>query len=134
MVRLQRDDPEMNKAMQTARDTMDTFITALRARTATQANFSVKKPFKAGEKVEHIWLSDASFDGSQFSGRVDNEPVDVKSVKLGETATVDKNEISDWFYVDDGKLIGGYTIRVLYARMSPEEQKEFNTHVGFKLE
>jgi uncharacterized protein YegJ (DUF2314 family) len=127
-------DPEMDKAIQTARDTVDTFIAALRSRTAAQTNFTVKKPFKDGEQVEHIWLSDASFDGTQFSGRVDNEPMDVKNVKMGQTASAARNEISDWFYVDGGKLVGGYTIRVLHARMSPEERKDFNAHAGFKIE
>jgi uncharacterized protein YegJ (DUF2314 family) len=127
-------DPEMDKAVQTARETVDTFVAALKAPTANQTSFTVKKPFKDGEQVEHIWLSNASFDGTKFSGRVDNEPVDVKNVKMGETAVVGKGEISDWFYVDNGKLVGGYTIRVLYAKMSPEEKKDFNAHLGFKIE
>jgi uncharacterized protein YegJ (DUF2314 family) len=49
-------------------------------------------------------------------------------------ATVSKSEISDWFYIDNGKLVGGYTIRVLYSRMSPEEKKDFNEHAGMKIE
>src|SRR4051812_30715933 len=79
------EDPAMDKAIQTARASVDSFIAALKAPTSTQGSFTVKKPFKDGEQVEHIWLSDASFDGTPFSGRVDNEPVDVKNVKLGQT-------------------------------------------------
>lgn len=128
------EDAEMEKAVRTARESVGRFIAALKAPNAGQTGFSVKKPFKDGDKVEHIWLSDASFDGTNFRGRVDNDPVDVKNVKMGETATVAKDELSDWFYIDDGKLVGGYTIRVLYARMPPEEKKEFNAHLGFKIE
>lgn len=128
------EDPEMDKAIQTARDSVDTFITALKAPVAGQSNFTVKKPFKDGEMVEHIWLSNATFDGTQFSGRVDNEPVDVKNVKMGQTATAAKDEISDWFYIENGKLVGGYTMRVLYSQMSPAEKKDFDAHVPFKLE
>jgi uncharacterized protein YegJ (DUF2314 family) len=127
-------DQEMEKAVQKARESVGTFIAALGAPTAQQTSFTVKKPFKDGDKVEHIWLSNPSFDGTKFSGRVDNEPVDVKNVKLGETALVAKDEISDWFYVDKGKLVGGYTIRVLYSKMSPEEKKDFDAHVGFKID
>ena len=87
-----------------------------------------------GEQVEHIWLSNPSFDGTRFSGRVDNEPVDVKNVKMGQTVTAAKDEVSDWFYVENGKLIGGYTIRVLYSRMSSAEKKDFDAHADFKLE
>ena len=126
--------PEMDSAIQTARDSVETFITALKAPAAGQGNFTIKKPFKDGEQVEHIWLSNASYDGTQFSGRVDNEPVDVKNVKLGQTATAAKDEISDWFYIENGKLVGGYTIRVLYSQMSPAEKKGFDADAGFKLE
>jgi uncharacterized protein YegJ (DUF2314 family) len=132
--RLQGEDPEMAKAIQTARETVGTFIAALKNPTAKQTSFSIKNAFKDGEQVEHIWLSNPSFDGTKFSGRVDNEPVDVKNVKLGETAIAAEDEISDWFYVDNGKLVGGYTIRVLYGRMSPEEKKESNAHLGFKID
>lgn len=127
-------DPEMDKAIQTARDSVDTFIAALKAPAAGQGNFTVKKPFKDGEQIEHIWLSNASFDGTQFSGRVDNEPVTVTNVKLGQTATAARDEISDWFYIENGKLIGGYTIRVLYSQMSPAAKMEFDDHAGFKFE
>ena len=34
-------DPEMDKAIQTARDSADTFIAALKAPSASQANFTV---------------------------------------------------------------------------------------------
>lgn len=127
-------DPEMEKAIQTARKSVDSFIAALKTPSAEQAGFSVKKPFIDGGTVEHIWLSGVSFDGTRFRGRVDNEPVDVKNVKMGETVTATKDEISDWFYVEKGKLVGGYTFRVLYARLSPDEKKDFNTHINFRIE
>jgi uncharacterized protein YegJ (DUF2314 family) len=133
-VKVPDNDPEMDKAVQTARDSVDTFIAALKAPTPGQSGFSVKKPFEEGGKFEHIWLSNASFDGTQFSGHVDNVPVDMKNVKLGEPATAAKSEISDWFYIENGKLVGGYTIRVLYHRMSPDERKVFDTNGVFKIE
>ena len=120
--------------MQAARRSVDVFIAALRAPTDEQTSFSVKKPFKDGDQVKHIWLSDASFDGSKFHGRVNNEPVDVKNVKLDDAVVADRGEISEWLYVDKGKLVGGYTLRVLYARMSPAEKKDFDAHLGFKID
>ena len=128
------DNAEMDKAVQAARDSVDTFIAAIKTPKAGQRSFTVKKPFKDGDKVEHIWLSDATFDGTKFSGRVDNDPVDVKNVTMGQTASVAKGELSDWFYIDNGKLVGGYTIRVLYAQMSPDDKKNFDAHAGFKMD
>ncbi len=132
--RVPDEDKEMEKAVQKARASVDMFIAALKSRKPTQSDFSIKKPFKYGDQFEHIWLSNASFDGTQFHGRVDNDPVDVKSVKLGDVATAAKGEISDWFYVDNGKLVGGYTLRALRDKMSPEEKKDFDAHLDFKIE
>jgi uncharacterized protein YegJ (DUF2314 family) len=81
--RVPDEDKEMEKAVQKARASVDMFIAALKSRKPTQSDFSIKKPFKYGDQFEHIWLSDASFDGTQFHGRVDNDPVDVKKRQAG---------------------------------------------------
>ncbi len=134
IVRVSDEDAEMNKAVQMARSTAEKFIASLKAPSAKQTGFSVKKPFREGGKVEHIWLSDVSVDNSNFKGLVGNDPIDVKNIKLGDPATVAKDEISDWMYIEDGKLVGGYTIRVLYSRMSPEEKKDFSANLGFIID
>ena len=58
------------------------------------------------------------FTGNRFVGVVDNKPNNIPGLKVGARASVNPDEISDWSYVDHGKLVGGYTIRVLYAEMS----------------
>ena len=47
-----------------------------------------------------------------FQGTVNNEPEKVKTVKMGQKVTV-AAKISDWMYVENRKLVGGYTMRVL---------------------
>jgi uncharacterized protein YegJ (DUF2314 family) len=37
-------------------------------------------------------------------------------------------------FLKNGKLIGGYTTRVLYARLSPEEKAAFDQQAEFKIE
>ena len=63
MVRVPDDDAEMNAAIAKARETADTFLAALKAPTAQQNSFSVKKPFQDDKQVEHIWLSDVTLEG-----------------------------------------------------------------------
>jgi uncharacterized protein YegJ (DUF2314 family) len=132
-VRVSEEDPEMNKAIQDAQNSLDKFIAALKAPTAGQNRFAIKKPFKDGKSVEYMWLASPSFDGKKFSGRLDNEPVSVKTVKKGQIVTVTKDEIADWFYIDKNKLIGGYSIRVLHSRMTAAEQKEFESNSDYKF-
>ena len=130
------EDADMNGAIQQARTSVDQFITALQKPAPTQSYFSVKKPFptrRGGD--EHIWLDNLQFDGSTFVGNVSNIPADVPGLKEGDRASVGKHEISDWMIVaDDGKLTGGYTIRVIRDRMSPAERADFDQQTGFQYD
>jgi uncharacterized protein YegJ (DUF2314 family) len=74
------------------------------------------------------------FVGNRFQGRVDNQPRKIRGLKLGQLVSVNPNEISDWLYVDNGRLIGGYTVRVRYSELSPEQKQEFDRKADFKME
>jgi uncharacterized protein YegJ (DUF2314 family) len=123
--RITEDNKAMDRAVQTAHKTVNKFIKALRSPKDNQSRFAIKKPFVEGDKVEHIWLNEVSFDGSLFHGKVDNEPVDIKGVRVGQEVTVSPNDISDWMFVQDGRLVGGYTIHAMCQNMSPAEKKQF---------
>jgi uncharacterized protein YegJ (DUF2314 family) len=93
----------------------------------------VKKPFIQNGQLEHIWLSDVQFVGNRFRGRVDNQPRKIQGLKLGQLVSVKPNEISDWLYIDHGKLVGGYTVRVHYNELSAKEKQEFDRVADFKI-
>jgi uncharacterized protein YegJ (DUF2314 family) len=128
------DDPRMNAAILEAKKTVKTFIAALQHPRAGQHDFTVKKPFKDGKRTEHMWLAPVRFDGKNFRGTVNNDPDAVSNVKIGDQATVDPESISDWMFVDNGKLVGGYTLRVLRDAMPAAEREEFDKSVPFKIE
>ena len=79
-------------------------------------------------------MSDVRFVGNLFQGRIDNQPRKIVGLKIGETASVKPNEISDWLYVDNGKLVGGYTVRVHYNELSPQQKQEFDRQADFRIE
>ena len=107
------DDPRMNAAIDKARVTVEQFIRALSNPQSSQSGFSVKAPIRDGTKVEHMWLTPVRYQNGNFVGKVNNDPDIVKTVKLGDQYDVKKADISDWMYVENGKLVGGFTIRVL---------------------
>ncbi len=127
------DNQVMAQAVQKARNTTKKFIAALRSPKSSQTRFAVKKPFIEGDKVEHLWINELTFDGKVFHGKVDNEPVDIKGVRLGDEVSVSPNEISDWMYVQDGKLVGGYTICAVCRNLSPAEKKQFEQDAGCQI-
>jgi len=133
-VRIDANDATMNRARNTARKTVQTFIVALRKQNSGQKDFKVKKVFCEGHISEYLWLYKVTFDGKLFHGVVANEPLDVTGVKLGDKVTVAPGEISDWMYADKGKLVGGHTIRVYYTKMIPVEKQAFNKEFGLRIE
>ena len=127
------DHAAMRHAVTEARKTVGKFILALNHPAPGQQDFEVKKPFIQGDQVEHIWLSDVRFVGNRFQGRLDNQPRKIRGLKLGQLVSVNPDEISDWLYVDNGKLVGGYTVRAHYNELSPQQKQQFDRDADFKI-
>jgi uncharacterized protein YegJ (DUF2314 family) len=130
---IKADDAEMANSVQRARRTVRTFIAAVQHPTATQRDFEVKKPFAHEGVLEHLWLSEVTFSGGRFHGKVDNHPRNIPGVKMGDRVSVNPNEITDWAFVDKGILVGGYTIRVLFNELSPERKQALQTEANFRI-
>ena len=129
------DDRQLEHAVRQARRTVGQFVTALNSPPPNSRDFQVKKLFVAKDgTAEHIWLADVKFTGNRFVGVVDNRPGKIAGLKLGDREAVNPDEITDWSYVQDGKLVGGYTIRVLYTEMSDQEKQQFAKQADFKIE
>ena len=129
------DDRQLEHAVRHARRTVGQFITALQTLPPNSRDFQVKKLFVAKDgTAEHIWLADVKFTGNRFVGVVDNRPNKIAGLKLGDREAVNPDELTDWSYVQNGKLVGGYTIRVLYTEMSDQEKQQFAKQADFKIE
>ena len=86
-----------------------------------------------GDKVEHSWLRDGTYDGKACHGIVDTAPTEIQNVKLDSKANAAPGEISDWMYLENGRLVGGYTVRTLCRQMTPAKKREFEKAAGFRL-
>jgi uncharacterized protein YegJ (DUF2314 family) len=127
-------DKAMDRAVAKARESLGFFLAALKAKKADSTDFEVKRCFVDGDKVEHIWLRAVTWDGKVFRGKVDNQPLEVTNVRLGQEVMLNPEDLTDWMFVKEGKLMGGFTTRVLYSRLSPEEQAKFREQAEFSLE
>jgi uncharacterized protein YegJ (DUF2314 family) len=127
-------DKQFDRATEQAQRSLGFFMAALKAKKSGDSGFEIKKAFVDGDKVEHLWISDVTYDGTNFRGKINNQPIDVKNVRLGQAATVAPKDVTDWMFVKDGKLIGGYTTRVFYARLSPEQRAQFDQQADFKID
>ena len=132
---LEGSDAEMNKAIESARSSLNKFEEAMRSNDPRYDLFALKVMFpdQVGGS-EHIWITDLVLENGQYRGLVGNEPQYTILVEAGQEVTVDPEKISDWMYVEDGKLRGGYTLRVLRGRMSPHERAEFDRSFGITID
>jgi uncharacterized protein YegJ (DUF2314 family) len=119
------DEQEMEAAIARARAEVDSFLRELL--NPTGANHAVKAAIEDGDKTEHFWLTDLSFQNGAFVGTINNEPGIVGNVKMGQQWTVKKGEISDWLFMREGKMHGNYTMRPLLKTMPAEEAAKFRS-------
>ena len=127
-------DEEMNEAIRQSRLTFDNFLAAFKGKNDSQRSFSVKMPFATEFGAEHIWLTNMEIKDGKLFGIVDNLPQSVNTVRLGDVVEIEKDKISDWFYIENDRLVGGLTIRVLRDRMSSSERKRFDRTLGARID
>ena len=132
---VEEDDAEMNKAIEKAKKTIDSFDYAFKNYPKVFTFFSLKKKFEEDGNVEHIWIGNIQGEtNGKYVGVIDNLPEKIKNVKLGDTIEIDKKDISDWMYLkNNSELHGGYTIRLLRERMTEDERKKFDAESGMKI-
>lgn len=132
IVSFSSEDAEMQAAIREAKTSFRQFIEAFCQPTERQKSFLVKVVFDEGDNREHIWLADLDFHGSKPSGVVAVEP-NLPSLRFMQRVEFEPSYISDWMYVDDGYLVGGYTTRVIRKRMSPEQRQAHDAQAPYKF-
>lgn len=126
---------EMRWAMEKARLTLWYFEEHLKRPTPGQDYFSIKVMVKEDQLVEHLWLTAPDFDEEgNLYGKVGNEPIQVKNIKLGQEIGVGRFLISDWMIVEQGTLLGGYTIRAIRDGLPQGERQFFDEAIGIAID
>ena len=117
-IEISEDDPEIVYARQNARSTVGQFIYALQNPRAGQTLFAVKAKFVDGPDVEYMWLTDLRYDNGQFTGVINNQPVVISNVRMGQTHSVSAYEIDDWMILDNDQIVGGYSVDIVARRQA----------------
>jgi uncharacterized protein YegJ (DUF2314 family) len=116
-------DQAMNGAVAEARRTLPLFWAALESGDGDR--YSLKAEFPSRDASEHMWVRDIRRTASGYSGVLQNQPLDIPGMNLGDRVTFTERQISDWSYVKGGLLWGAYTTRVMVDHMTPEEQSDW---------
>jgi uncharacterized protein YegJ (DUF2314 family) len=115
------DDPRLKAAVAKARRRWDEFVAAFEQRQPEQS-FSAKARIGDGENYEFMWLSVTGLENGIIYGRLDNDPIDITSIRCGDRVRVAVKELNDWLYTEGDEVHGGFTIDVL--RKIQEEMQQ----------
>jgi uncharacterized protein YegJ (DUF2314 family) len=128
-------DSQMREAIQHARETFQDFW-----RQTDQGRIGTPL-LKVGlgdagtpGKGEFVWVAPLSFDGQTVTGTVTSAPVKIRSISAGQRVTFPLAQVGDWLYIKDGKLVGGFTVRLLRSRLSEQERRIHDSHYPFAFE
>jgi len=129
------DDQEMLTANHKARESFKYFWRELsweRRRIVPGLEIaSVKIIFKDNDakdgdpSIEHMWINEVNFDGEFITGFLMNSPNWLRNISAGDHVKAKLTDVSDWMFVIEGEVYGGFTINLLRSRMS---RAELNSH------
>ena len=128
-------DEEMTVAVRQAQDTLYILRQAMLAPKPSYKLLSVKVRFSSNGDIEDMWTEAIDFSDSKYTVRM----VEGVTLELGahpdRLVEVAPNEVLDWMVLEkDGSVFGGYTLRIEYQRMTPEQQKRYDEVTGYKFE
>ena len=120
----------MAAAIESAKTSFHDFVTAFNNPKEGQSAFLIKAAFCDGDEVEHVWLADLELSAQRVRGVVANEPK-MKTLRFKATVECEPAQITDWMYIENGHLVGGFTTRLIRERMNPEERAAFDANSPF---
>ncbi len=128
------EDAEINAAMEQARDTFEEFVTLSHDPDTEGTAFLVKIRIPEGSKSEDLWVNGVQVEEKGYSGIINESPMDLTEVVALEEVHFSLNQVIDWQYFSEGKIVGAYVIRVERSRMLDEERAEFDQLFPFPFD
>ena len=129
-----KEDPAMAAARNKARATLPQFLATARQPTPAMRNFALKVRVSDSNGVEYFWVTGFTANGGHFSGKIDNTPRMVRSVTAGQIIQFGEGEITDWMYMDGGRMKGNYTACALLQREPKDQQDAVKNRFGLNCE
>ena len=132
IVHFDAEDARMIFAIKEAQSTLRTFFDAYLCPQPNQTAFLLKVLFESGDISEHIWIADIDASVSPLEGTVANE-TNFSGLSFMQRVRFRPEQITDWMYIEDGYLVGGYTTQVIRAGLSSEERKQYDANSPYKF-
>ena len=138
-----KSDADFRQAHATAGRTLPRFIEHLRS--GIPAYFSAKLRFRDPDESErlgkdqllYLWLTSVQYHSGErvFTGTFFEVPPEMqKWHPVGQILTFEGEDIFDWMVLtEDGRLFGGFTLRVSRSKLPESERAEYDRYVGVRV-
>jgi len=128
-------DEELAEAVREAQETLHIWRQEFLAPKQSYSMTSLKVRFAGEGGVEDMWTEPMFILDNVYTVRMVEGVTLEKGIHPGRLLDVKPQDIVDWMLLEeDGTVIGGYTLRLEYERMTPEQQKRYLEITGYKFE
>jgi uncharacterized protein YegJ (DUF2314 family) len=80
--------------------------------------------------IEWFWMHALRTKGGGFVAELGNEPDTLRHVRFGETIHFSRQDIGDWMYFQNGKIVGNATACPALAHASSKERRQMKEKYG----
>jgi len=65
-----------------------------------------------------MWLTATEISEETVTGTLDNEPIYLRNVGVGDKITVTLDQVNDWLFTDGDELVGGFTTEAITRQLA----------------
>jgi len=130
-----RSDAELAEAVRQAQETLHIWRQEFLAPKKSYSMTSLKVRFANNEQMEDMWTEPLYILDSTYTVRMVEGVTLDQGIHPDRLLDIKAEDIVDWMLLEeDGTLLGGYTLRLEYKRMTPEEQKRYIEITGIRFD
>ena len=128
-------DEKLAEAVREAQETLHIWRQEFLAPKKSYSMTSLKVRFAGDGKIEDMWTEPMFILDNVYTVRMVEGVTLEKGIHPGRILDVKPQDIVDWMLLEeDGTLTGGYTLRLEYERMTPEQQKRYLEITGYQFD
>ena|SRR5215216_806858 len=129
------EDEELTQAIRQAQETLHVWRQEYLAPQKAYSMASLKVRFMGADGVEDMWTEPMYILDDVYTVRMVEGVTVEKGIHPERLVDVKTRDIVDWMLLEeDGTVVGGYTLRLEYQRMTREQQKRYLEITGYKFE
>ena len=128
-------DEELAEAVRQAQETLPLWRREFLAPKHAYSMTSLKVRFQKDGSVEDMWTEPLYILDNKYTVRMVEGVTLEQGIHPDRILDVQPEDIVDWMLLqEDGTVVGGYTLRLEYERMTPEQQKRYLEITGYKFD